>query len=335
MQERWDALELDSLGLVETWFRRMSALVPASGDHDHGVQFGALEPEEIVGLPGAQEVLALHRLAALSRSGEYDLIVVDCPGAADALRTLAAPSMVADYLERVWPQHRRMIALTGSDPRLVLLVSALERLTAAMEEIRSLLADRAHTSVRVVTTPEGVVLAQTRRILAVAALSALRVDAVLVNNVSAQEDSDEARTGGGGRFTDLADAACGAAVLSVPRMACEPVGLSDLSRIASLLYAEEVDAVSVLGADSPPVRVTHESGSGSESVYAMRMHLPLVDPATLTLGRVEDDLVVGAEGARRRVRLASVLRRCVVAGAELDGTDLVVRFTPDPRVWPR
>jgi len=69
-------------------------------------------------------------------------------------------------------------------------------------------------------------------------------------------------------------------------------------------------------------------------VYTMRMYLPLVNPSTLTLGRVEDDLVVGAEGVRRRVRLASVLRRCVVAGAELDGSDLVVRFTPDPQVWP-
>jgi len=66
----------------------------------------------------------------------------------------------------------------------------------------------------------------------------------------------------------------------------------------------------------------------------MRMYLPLADPASLTLGRIGDDLVVGADGMRRRVRLASGLRRCTVSDAEFDGTDLVVRFVPDPAVWP-
>jgi arsenite-transporting ATPase len=50
---------------------------------------------------------------------------------------------------------------------------------------------------------------------------------------------------------------------------------------------------------------------------------------------VEDDLIVGADGIRRRLRLAPVLRRCTVDGAELGGGLLVVRFRPDPEVWPR
>jgi arsenite-transporting ATPase len=49
---------------------------------------------------------------------------------------------------------------------------------------------------------------------------------------------------------------------------------------------------------------------------------------------VEDDLIVGADGVKRRVRLAPVLRRCTVADAELDDGYLIVRFQPDPEVWP-
>jgi hypothetical protein len=85
-----------------------------------------------------------------------------------------------------------------------------------------------------------------------------------------------------------------------------------------------------------PVRpvVDLESGSGLESVYRMRLELPQVDPGALTLGRVDDDLIVGAGGLRRRVRLASVLRRCIVVDAHLRGSELTVRFRPDPEVWP-
>jgi arsenite-transporting ATPase len=66
----------------------------------------------------------------------------------------------------------------------------------------------------------------------------------------------------------------------------------------------------------------------------MRLELPQIDSTSLTLGRVDDDLVIGAGGMRRRVRLASVLRRCIVMDAQLKGSELTVRFKPDPEVWP-
>lgn len=67
----------------------------------------------------------------------------------------------------------------------------------------------------------------------------------------------------------------------------------------------------------------------------MRLALPQLDASALTLGRVDDDLIISAGGLRRRVRLASVLRRCIVLDARLRGSELTVRFRPDPEVWPK
>ena len=78
----------------------------------------------------------------------------------------------------------------------------------------------------------------------------------------------------------------------------------------------------------------HESGTGLKSVYRWDVALPLVDPQSVDLGRVDDDLIVSAAGMRRRLRLPSVLRRCTVTGARLDDGALSVRFAPDPAVWP-
>ena len=44
-------------------------------------------------------------------------------------------------------------------------------------------------------------------------------------------------------------------------------------------------------------------------------------------------MAVGA--VRRMVALPSVLRRCAVTAARLEGDDLCVVFTPDPAVWAR
>ena len=67
-----------------------------------------------------------------------------------------------------------------------------------------------------------------------------------------------------------------------------------------------------------------------ESVYRLRLALPQLDAGTLTLGRVDDDLIISIGGLRRRVRLASVLRRCTVLDAHLRGGELTVRFQPNP-----
>jgi arsenite-transporting ATPase len=66
----------------------------------------------------------------------------------------------------------------------------------------------------------------------------------------------------------------------------------------------------------------------------MRLELPRLDSGALRLGRAGDDLIIGVADIRRRVRLAPVLRRCVVIGAVLRGTELTITFRPDPSVWP-
>jgi len=119
-------------------------------------------------------------------------------------------------------------------------------------------------------------------------------------------------------------------LVMVPHLAGEPIGPKALGEL--LEFAGKRD-----GSPPPgPLRpvVDRESGSGLEAVYRLRLELPQVDSGALTLGRVDDDLIIGAGGMRRRVRLASVLRRCIVMDAQLKGSELTVRFRPDPEVWP-
>jgi arsenite-transporting ATPase len=130
---------------------------------------------------------------------------------------------------------------------------------------------------------------------------------------------------------DELDAGVGeVALVLVPHLAGEPIGPKALGEL--LEGARRRD-----GSPPPgPLRPTvdRESGSGLEAVYRLRLELPHVDSATLTLGRVDEDLIIGVGGMRRRVRLASVLRRCIVTGAQLRDSELTVRFRPNPEVWP-
>lgn len=336
-----DALALDTLALLETRWREVVDLIAGRLPES---DLGLLAPEELSALPGVQEVLGLHEVGQLADTGEWDLVVVDCASTADALRMLTLPATFGLYLERAWPRHRRLSAAV-EDVRSAAVVELVERITAAIDELTSLLTDESRVSAHLVLTAERVVAAEAARTMGSLALMGVRVGELIVNQILIQDDSYEylnlpahpafdwysERIGEQTAvLSDLATTIGDVELVLAPHLAGEPIGPKALGEL--LDNARRRDGSTPPGPLRPVV--DRESGSGLESVYRLRLELPQVDPGTLTLGRVDDDLIIGAGGMRRRVRLASVLRRCIVVDAQLKATELTVRFRPDPEVWP-
>ncbi len=374
-----EVIELDSLALLEERFRVIADLLLAEPGHDHGLDLSALDPAELTGLPGVQELLMLVEIAHYASDDEWDVIVLDCPPTADMLRIITAPETVLGYLDRVWPPHQRMMSAVGTDIRRAVLAATTQRVVAAVGEVRDLLADRERTSARLITLAERVAVAESARVRSATALLGLRLDAVVVNKVlppvpppAPAEPVHPAVHWYLHRYAEQLDVIGGLRrsmpeipVLVAGHTGPEPVGLGPLAGLSCVVAGDaagsgeagDVEAArtggaeAVRGSPDPAVPPGHtgsgehaegagptvrlESGTGLHSVYALRIHLPVADPATLRLGRVEDDLIVGADGVRRRMRLAPVLRRCTVSTAELDDGYLVVRFRPDPQEWPQ
>jgi len=336
---RLDVLALDTLALLAAqWAGVVDVLSARFPDSD----LGSVAPEELSALPGVQEVLGLHEVGELARSGRWDRVVVDCASTADAMRMLTLPATVALYAERSWPRHRR---LSGSEAAATALVELVERISGAAERLAALLTDEALVGAHLVLTAERVVAAEAVRTLGSLALTGVRVEELIVNQILLQDDSyvytnlpahpafdwyAERIREQHSVLDDLDRDIGDVAMVLVPHLAGEPIGPKALGEL--LQSSRRRDGSAPPG----PVRpvVDRESGSGLGSVYRLRLELPQVDSAALRLGRSGDDLIVGAGGTRRRVRLASVLRRCTVVDATLRGSELTVRFRPDPALWP-
>ncbi|WP_280507159.1 ArsA family ATPase, partial [Nocardia flavorosea] len=112
-----DVIELDSLALLEDRFREIADVLAADPGHDHGLDLGALDPAELTGLPGVQELLMLVEITQYAADDDWDVIVLDCPPTADMLRILTAPDTLLGYLDRIWPPHQRMMSAIGTDLR--------------------------------------------------------------------------------------------------------------------------------------------------------------------------------------------------------------------------
>ena len=337
-----DALALDTLALLEVSWRDV---VDTLDRRFPDSELSSIAPEELSALPGVQEVLGLYAVGELADSGRWDRVVVDCASTADALRMLTLPATFGLYVERAWPRHRRL-SLTADDARSAAMVELLERISGSVERLSGLLTDGELVSAHLVLTPERVVAAEAVRTLGSLALMGVRVEELIVNQVLVEDESYEYRNlpqhpafywyteriSEQRGVLDELDATIGeVALVLTPHLAGEPIGAKALGAL--------LDSARRRGGTAPPgpLRpiVDLESGTGVDAIYRMRLALPQLDKSALTLGRVDDDLIVSAGGSRRRVRLASVLRRCTVLDAHLRGSELTVRFRPDPEVWPR
>ena len=289
--------------------------------------------DELTVLPGIDEVLALLAVRELAEQGDWDVLVVDCAPTAETLRLLALPEALSWYLQKVFPTHRRLAR--GMRPIASMLgrsevvppdniFEALLRLSDDLAGVQQLLGNPAITSVRLVLTPESVVVAEARRTFTALALYGYCVDLVVANRVFPAGD-DEWRNGWArfqqAQLASVRESFAGLPVREIAYGDCEPVGGVALKGIATQLYGDTDPGVL-----PPPRELVRVESEGREHVLVMS--LPLATRGSVDAARSGDDLVVTVGGHRRVLSLPSVLRRCEVTGGQFRDGQLQVRFAP-------
>jgi arsenite-transporting ATPase len=279
-------------------------------------------------------VLALLELRRQAASGRYDLVVVDCAPTGETLRLLALPDALRWYVEKVFPAQRRVLKavrpLLGRTSHVPEdgVFEAVARLHADLTEVRALLTAPT-TSVRLVLTPEAVVVAEARRTLTSLALYGYRVDGLVANRVLPASDDPWAAGWVAAQAVQLERVRADVAPLAVresPYAAAEPVGHEALLAVASQLYGDS-DPTDLAEVDE--LVEVRRSPDGFE----LSLSLPLARLEDLDLARSGEELVVTLAGHRRLLALPSALQRCDVVGARLAAGRLVVSFAPDPSLW--
>ncbi|MEV7802622.1 ArsA family ATPase [Microbispora sp. NPDC088329] len=282
--------------------------------------------EEITVLPGAEEILALLELREQARTGRWDVIVVDCAPTAETLRLLALPEALDWHVNRLLPAGRRMLRALSPVIRHVAkvsvpegqVVSAGERLHRGLLEVRALLTGD-DASVRLVLTPEAVVVAEARRTLTSLSLYGYRVDAVIANRVFPAEGADEWRLGWveaqARQLATVHESFAPLPVLTAPYLPAEPVGTAALAGLAARMYADR-DPFARPDVE-PPLRFTADE---------LALSLPLADRDDLDLARKGDEIIVTAGSYRRVIALPAALARREISSAALRNGRLRVRF---------
>jgi arsenite-transporting ATPase len=285
-----------------------------------------LRMDELVVVPGLEQLVALARLRALSEDDRWDAIVVDCAPSADSLRLLTLPEILHWYVERMFGREgtiarwgrkhiERTLALPLPDDGVL---ASIEAMSDELMQLQALFADGG-TTARVVTTPERVVIAEARRTMAYLALYGYAVDAVLVNRTPRPTAGLNSENGHGHAGRALADVFAGLPRREARQRPTEPIGLAALQEVGRELYGEG-DPLRRL-CQTPPFQITSHGG---ESI--VRLFVPGAMREEIELELHGSELFVTLGAYRRAVTLPDGLRGRPVARAGLNGQHLEVVF---------
>jgi arsenite-transporting ATPase len=319
--ENLDGVHLDgqreierSWGAIADYLRRL--LGETGIDHLHA--------EELLAIPGLDQLLALVRLRELVQADRWDVVIIDCAPSADNLRLLALPDAVSFYLTRlfgrtgtvgIWARRRFERAFGVPTPNEEVIESVGD-LIDEVSRVRSMFA-AATTTARIVVNPERIVIAEGQRLMSYLALYGYPVDAVVVNRVITSHAGDTVLQGWiesqRANLVRIGEAFGGLPMLTVSFQAAEPLGMDALRAVADELYRDrqpldvmaEVPALSITTDREEAVLRVPVGGAGRDELDVLRR---------------DGELLISLDGHRRAVRLPdSLLHQEVRRAGVADG----------------
>jgi len=297
---------------------------------------GRIAAEELTVPPGGDELFSLLALKQHTDSGEWDVIVVDCAPTGETLRLLSFPDAAQWWLDKVFGRERALLAAARPLARTFLDLSLpddkafaeIQALVANLVAMHELLRDARRASIRLVMTPDRMVVAEAMRTFTYLNLYGYLTDAVVVNRVF--PDEVEGTYFGAWRAVQaeqlelVRSGFAPVPVLLAPYFEREVIGAEMLDRLAGELFAG-VDPAAVLHD-----RVTQELSLG-DGRAELRLDLPFVGKGDVSLKKIGLELVVRVDGHKRTIMLPGALAGFRPASAALAGGSLVVGFeAPEP-----
>ena len=326
--ENLDALEIDpaaesrrAWGNVRDYLKEIIS----------GKANGGLAEDEVLLFPGFDELFSLLRILDAVQGGGYDVIIVDCAPTGETLSLLKYPESLSVISERLMPAVRSFNKAFGGlvsratsvpKPRDEVLAE-VAKLAGRLNELRLILQDRDICSMRIVTTPERIVLEEARRSFTWINEFDFGTDAVYVNRIYPEEAMK-------GYFEGWMEAQKESLTLireSFPErklfyLELQPAeirGMESLEAAAGILYDQE-DPREIFCREAA---FSMEDDNGTRKLI---IHLPYAVKEEIGAIQDKEDLILTVRNETRRLRLPDRVSRRSLSGWEFEDGKLVLLF---------
>ena len=322
------AMEIDAItecerewGMLKDYMKRL--LTSKSGD--------SIEAEELLIFPGFEELTALFKIKDIYDEGFYDVLIVDCAPTGETLSLLKFPEMFGKWIERLLPMKRKAVKIAGPAAEKIMkmpmpkdaMFDEIEALCEKMNVLCKLLWNRDIVSIRIVTTPEKIVIKEAKRNFSYLHLFDFNVDAIIVNKIYPKEslpgyfhkwikNQEEA-------LEDIKVSFAGVPIFRLELLRHEIRTIERLKGVSNNLYGEIIPE-DVLFRDT----IFTTEKIGDKDIF--RIALPFFDLKDMELTQKGDELTLVIKNERRKFMLPNKLKSKEIKSAKYENGKLNIIF---------
>ncbi|MCR5252004.1 MAG: ArsA family ATPase [Lachnospiraceae bacterium] len=281
--------------------------------------------------PGMEELFSLMRISDLHESGKYDRIIVDCAPTGETLSLLKFPELLSWYMEKLFPigkvAMRVLAPVTKTFFRIEMpnkqSMNDMEKMYLKLVQLQELLKNREVTSVRIVTTPEKMVIEETKRNYMYMNLYDFNVDGLYINRILPQDL--------GNSFFDrwislqaeyiknLKETFSALPIYEIPWYDEELKGADNIRRIVRDVLVNERVFTTVITNE-------RERFERTEDGYRLEISIPGAEKEKIDLFQTASDIVIRMGNFKRCIPCPNTLRKHAVSGATFEDGVLRVSF---------
>nr|WP_167957006.1 ArsA family ATPase [Anaerosporobacter faecicola] len=293
---------------------------------------GGIEVEELLVFPGLEELFSLFRIIDLYEEQKYDVLIVDCAPTGETLSLLKFPEVFGNFIRKILPMKRKATKVAGPMVEKVTKIPMpkesvfddIEMLDDKLTRLQTIMMDKKITSIRIVTTPERIVIKEAKRNFTCLHLYNYNVDAIIVNKIYPKAALD----GYFSKWNELQDEGMeeikqSFSMLPIFRMELlknELNTLTVLKQVADSLYGA-FNPADIFFVD----QIFEVKKCGKEQM--LRLHLPFANKEQMELNQKGDELQVKFNNESRCFLLPDSLKGKEVVGAKFEDGWLTLEMT--------
>ena len=324
-----DALEIDPNYVMETDFKNlMQAFNNMIGSNNPD---GA-EMDEFTMMPGMDELFALLKIQELYNDSDYQRIIVDCAPTGETLSLLKFPELMCWYMDKFFPVGKVAVRILSPVSKSLFKIqlpdrhamSDIETLYVKLIELQELLKNKDVSSVRLVTIPEKMVVAETKRNYMYMKLYNYNVDGIFINRILPREIGNPFFA----KWITIQKKyiaeieACFDQIPKyyIPWYDTDLLGLDAINRICTEVFTDSCDLFAI------KADIAGEKYAQTATGYELKLFLPNITKDAVAVNLAGSDVIVKIGNYKRNIPLPNSLRGMTVSSAKFDQSTLVIAF---------
>ena len=292
---------------------------------------GGIEAEELLVFPGLEELFSLFKITDIYEQNQYDVLIVDCAPTGETLSLLKFPEMLGNMIKTVLPMKKKAVKVAGPMVEKVMKIPMpednvfddVEQLNEKLYQLQAIMTNKEILSIRIVTTPERIVIKEAKRNFTYLHLYNYNIDAVIVNKVYPPKALD----GYFSKWINLQEEG-----LKEIRESFSEVPVFTLMLLNKELATESIlleAAKQIFGATDPAAVLFKDTifeVKKEEDGYDFILNIPFADKADMDMGQKGSELMIQIKNEKRCFTLPDILRNKTVQNARYEEGQLHIKF---------